>query len=178
MNELRNEIIDYIATHKDKTKTQIADNLKRNRNQIFNIINDLVNDGIVMSAGGNLSLQPIPQFYPRDLLLIYAIREIDYKKIFSKWNGIKKLTAAQKHSIYQTALANILPNLNMGMTFFWYSSLAHGNEMAKVSERKLVESRDSITNILNLVYQLDRDTSNNLKSSIKGRLLDYQNSLV
>jgi len=178
VNELRNEIINYIATHKDKTKTQIANNLKRNRNQTFDIINELVNDGIVMSVEGELSFQPIPISHPSELLPVYLFPKIDYKKIFFKWKGIKKLTTAQKYSIYETALANILPNLNMGVIFLWYSSLAHGNEMAKISEGKLVESRDSITKILNLVYQLDHVTSNNVKSAIKGRLLDYQNTLV
>jgi len=181
----RNKIRDFIAKHPLKSKSNVISGVGGNRNDNLKEINLMIKNGIVLV-----------EYYENDpqteLLSLYRDSEqgdkiletlskssdgLNYLSYFQKWNN-KKLTQKDKNAIYDTAMVNILPNLDLGQMFLWYSCATHGDKMSRYFEKDLIKVRNGINQVIRIVQKLDPEVCELVKTSIKGRLMDSDHRLL
>jgi len=174
--------LEYLAKNPKSNKNQVISGIRRNRNQVSQQIDILIEDGILISESGNATQPFILSIYPhagkldKNMYILEMATNLPYHTYFSKYQK-KKLTYKDKSAIYDIAMANILPNLDMGQMFLWYSCATHG-DISSQAEKDMFKSRNSINQIIRLVYNLDQEVCEMVKGTIKGRLLDSNHRLV
>lgn len=181
----RNKILDFVAKHPLRSKSNVISGVGGNRNDNLKEINLMIKNGIILVEYYEndpqtelLSLYQNPEQGDKAMETISKLSGgINYSSFFEKWNN-KKLTQRDRNAIYDTAMVNILPNLDMGQIFLWYSCATHGDKMSRHSEKDLIKVRNEINHVIRLVHNLDPAVCELVKTSIKGRLMDSNHRLL